>query len=191
MTVRTSTFRTVGLFVLVAAVVPFVAVAVPQTVGADHSYVVTSGSMNPAIPAGSVVFVRSGSIETITEGDVITFTAGVGRSSTGEEERITHRVTDVVEEDGQLQFRTKGDANDAHDPSLVPARHVIGRVTFHVPYLGYVIERASTDTGILALIVVPALLLAVTELWSLGRALATNAAPERDRDAEPLEDTSE
>ncbi|TKX83266.1 hypothetical protein EXE43_25160, partial [Halorubrum sp. SS5] len=48
----------VGLMILVAIVVPFVVFAVPQVVGADQSYVVLSGSMEPAMSPGDVIIVN-------------------------------------------------------------------------------------------------------------------------------------
>ncbi|MFC7195488.1 hypothetical protein ACFQL4_14000 [Halosimplex aquaticum] len=40
---------------------------------------------------------------------------------------------------------------------------------FHVPLLGYAITFAQTDLGLALLVIVPAVLLAVTELWDLAR----------------------
>lgn len=167
----------VGLLLLVAAVVPFVIVTVPQSVGADHSYVVTSGSMSPAIPAGSQVFVTEVPPHTITDGDVITFETGASGAAADGDRRVTHRVVDVVEKDGQRYFRTQGDANDAPDSRLVPAGNVIGTVVFHVPYLGYGISMAGSDAGLVTLVIVPAVLLVVTELWSLAAAFRADATP--------------
>lgn len=171
MSLRTQIIHAVGLVVLVGVVLPFVVVAVPQTVGADHSYVVTSGSMRPAIPAGSMVVVRDVPPRSIHEGDVITFERDGPAASTGTPRRVSHRVVEVVESDGRLHFRTKGDANDEPDPTLVPAQNVVGRVEFDIPYLGYIVSYLDSDTGVLAFVVVPAVLLVVTELWGLGRAL--------------------
>jgi len=49
--------RIVGLILLIALVLPFVAYAVPQVAGAEHSFVVLSGSMEPSISPGDVVLV--------------------------------------------------------------------------------------------------------------------------------------
>jgi len=47
----------VGLVLVLAVVVPFLVYAVPQVVGAEHSYVVLSGSMQPTMNPGDVVVV--------------------------------------------------------------------------------------------------------------------------------------
>jgi signal peptidase len=148
-----------------------VVVAFPQLVGAEHSYVVISDSMSPTIDTGDVVIVRETATESIDRGDVITF-----RRS---ERRITHRVVEVVENDGSRAFRTKGDANEVADRSLVSAEHVVGRVWFHLPYVGYAMVFASSKEGLLALVIVPATLLVVSESYVLARTVHTGPPGDR------------
>lgn len=155
----------VGLAVVAAAVLLAIAVAVPQVVGADHSFVVNSDSMSPAIEAGSIVFVSEVSPDEISEGDVITFE----RMAEDGPERTTHRVQEVVGTGDDRQFRTKGDANEEADPEPVSARRVVGSVDFHVPLVGYLISFAGTSLGIVLFLIVPAVLLAVTEVRDLLR----------------------
>lgn len=68
--------------------------------------------------------------------------------------------------------RLSEDANEGPDQALVPAENVVGVVQFHVPYVGYVVQFANSDRGLLALVVVPAVLLAGSEVWSLWTAAA-------------------
>jgi signal peptidase len=157
--------------VLVVLVSPVVAYAVPQTVGATESYVVLSGSMEPAIQTGGVIYVYERSPENIEEGDVITFNAGGAQT-----EVTTHRVVEVVERDGTRMFVTKGDANENRDPAPVPPDAVVGVVPKQfgmlaaVPFVGHLLLFAQSQQGIILLVFVPAGLLVVTELWSLYRA---------------------
>lgn len=164
-------------FLALAIVFLFVAGAVPQLVGADHSYVVQSDSMSPAISAGDVVFVYDTPSDKIAEGDVITFE----QAGAGESDRVTHRVVEVVEQEGERRFRTEGDANEDPDPGVVSPSDVVGVVQFHVPYMGYVTSFAQTRFGILALVVVPAVLLVVSEVWDLLSATKTT----EDDESEP------
>ncbi|WP_436923962.1 signal peptidase I [Halosimplex amylolyticum] len=158
-----------GLFVLL--VLPFVVFAVPQVVGAEHSYVVLSGSMEPAISSGDVVVVNEVRPAQIEEGDVITFGGSQSEPTT------THRVIGIEEQDGERVFRTKGDNNEDADPSPVRPSSVSGRVMklplpvlgstlFVIPYVGYVVEFAGTTVGFALLVVAPVTLLVATELWS-------------------------
>lgn len=154
-----------GLLAVLAVVGVFVAIAVPQVVGADRSFVVRSDSMSPAIGAGSVVFVDEAPASAISTGDVVTY-----RDRSSRSERVTHRVVEVVESNGERRFRTKGDANEEPDSTPIDSGAVIGRVSFHVPFAGYVVTFAQTDLGLLSLVVLPATLLAITELRDLARA---------------------
>ena len=69
----------------------------------------------------------------LKEGDVITFMVS-------EDTLATHRIVGVVpdeDEPGTIRFRTKGDANDAEDGTLVHYKNVVGTPVFTIPYLGY------------------------------------------------------
>ncbi len=150
-----------AVLLLIAVVAPFVVYAAPVTVGADHSFVVLTASMTPAIAPGDVVIVDERDPSTIAEGDVITFLRGTSETP------VTHRVTAVTTSGGTLAFETKGDANDNVDSGLVPATNVIGTVMLTIPYIGYVIQFGNSTYGFIALVVIPFGLLLVTELWSI------------------------
>jgi len=207
----------VGTLLVVALVLPFVVYAVPGVVGADASYVVLSGSMEPAMSAGDVIVAEAVPPSTISAGDVVTFAAA------GETRPTTHRVIEVVETEQGLAFRTAGDANEDPDPALVTADQVRGVVPtvgghlFVIPLVGYVIQFAGTTTGILTLLVAPLVLLVLSEAYVLVRssrggdgasgepgdpepgastepdpvATAGTAAATADRDAEPAEAADE
>ena len=164
-----------GIVLLIALVAPFVVYAVPGVVGAEHSFVVLTASMTPAIAPGDVVIVDERDPSSTAEGDVITFVRG------GSEVPVTHRVIDVVDGPTGIAFETQGDANGGPDASLVPGENVLGVVAITIPYIGYVIQFADSPAGFAALVVVPFGLLVLSELWSLARARnAVPTAAERD-----------
>lgn len=150
----------VVFFLFLAIVVLFVAASVPQLVGAEDSYVVLSDSMSPTIKAGAVVFVSDVPVDDIGTDDVITYEGESGAP-------VTHRVVDVVTEEGERRFVTQGDANEDPDPQPVSPSEVVGRVSFHLPIIGYVVAFAGTDLGLIALVVIPASLLVVLEIRDL------------------------
>ena len=166
-------------FALIITLCAVVVVAVPQVIGADESYVVTSDSMSPEIEGGDVVIVTERSPDQIEEDDVITF-APPG----DDDRRTTHRVVEVQEEDSQLQFLTQGDANDAVDPAPVPADRVIGEVTLTIPYFGRFVAFAQTTIGIVSLIILPGLALVGTELWELKKGMDESETDDSDDPAE-------
>ena len=73
-------------------------------------YTVVSGSMEPAIPVGSAIYLQAAVPETVTSGDVIAFYRGRGV--------VNHRVVENRTVSGE--FITKGDANEENDMEPVP-----------------------------------------------------------------------
>jgi signal peptidase len=171
-----------GLLVLVALVIPFVTASFPGAVGAEGTYVVTSGSMEPAIGVGDMVYVYETDPAEIQENDVITYDV------TGDGQVITHRVVEVRQTEDGRQFRTKGDANEDADPYQVPAEAVVGRVAFSLPFLGRAVVFANTRLGVLTMLIVPATLLILEEVYSLGR--ASPGAQSSDERNEPRGDVT-
>lgn len=185
--------RVLGTVLIVVMAVPFAAYAFPSLAGAEKSFVVLSGSMEPTLSAGDVVFVYGADPASVEEGDVITYDRGAGRP-------VTHRVTAVTQtEDGDLAFRTKGDANEDADSDPVPAAALLGRVptvsvpfagevTVHVPLMGRFIVLVN-GSPILFLLGI-AVLLGGDELWKrLSRRRHADASeqPATSGDGEPTE----
>lgn len=170
-----------GIIAVLAVVIPVAIFAVPQVVGADHSYVVVSSSMRPTFDAGAVVLVESVPPESIEVGDIITYRArGSGIIQNDEAQLVTHRVIEVIETGDTLMFRTQGDANDAPDPRPVPAKAVIGQVTFSIPYIGHLMAFMTTDLGFVTLVIIPLVLLVLGEIWDLARAARNSRAARAD-----------
>lgn len=121
-------------------------------------YTVLSGSMEPAYQTGAIIYVKDVALDELVEGDVITFYLGSGTTA-------THRIVEVVpDEDNSdiVRYRTKGDANDTMDASLVEGEDIIGSPVFTIPYLGYFISFIQRPPGLyLAIAVGAALVLLV------------------------------
>lgn len=142
--------------ILYLCVAVLLVLEVPALAGI-HTYVITSGSMEPKIKVGSVVYVHKGAFEDISENDVITFMAA-------KDTYVTHRVVSV-DTDGQ-RFTTKGDANDTEDAKKVSFANVCGEVLCTVPYLGYAAAFLSTRYGKAAAVAVVILLLLLIQAFS-------------------------
>jgi len=126
---------------------------------------VLSGSMEPELKTGSLVITRSVEPETVAVGDIITF-----RPTTNGENLITHRVIGVGHS-SSLYFETKGDANEDPDPFTVPARNLIGKISFHAPYWGYATEFLKTPLGFLFAVVIPGSILIALYIINIWRTL--------------------
>ena len=190
---RSTITSTLLVIIVLAAVLPFVVFAVPQLVGAEESYVVGSSSMRPALEAGDAIFVEDVAPASIEKGDVITYREGtVEVIENGQPDFITHRVVEVIETDDGHLFRTKGDANNAPDRQAVAAADVVGRVFFHLPYLGHALAFTTTNVGIFTLVIVPIGLLVLGEIYDLAIA-ARNTRHEANEtiDTEPMGDTDD
>lgn len=129
---------------------------------------VLSGSMEPTYHTGSLIYVKDVDYTRLKAGDVITFMVN-------EDTIATHRIVEVVpdeEDPGVLRYRTKGDANEAEDGSLVHYKNVIGTPVFTIPKLGYFASYIQHPPGtyvaisagafILLLLFLPELIGAIT-----------------------------
>lgn len=126
-------------------------------------FTVLSGSMEPTYHTGSLIYVQDVDPYEIEAGQVITFMLD-------ENTVATHRVVEVVpdEEDPTVvRFRTKGDANDAEDGSLVHYKNVIGSPIFSIPQLGYLANYIQNPPGTYIAISVGAILLLLIMLPEL------------------------
>lgn len=153
-----------GIFVLLAAVSPFVVYAVPEVIGADQGLIVLSGSMEPKMSPGDAVIVREVPASEIEQRDIITF-------RTESDTPTTHRVVEVRQTDSGVAYVTKGDANEDPDQGTVPYRRVVGEVILVIPFIGHVVQFANTQTGFLALVLTPMALFVLSELWELSKAI--------------------
>ena len=144
------------------------------SIGGITPMIVLTDSMDPVIKSGDLIFAKSIDPAEVAVGDIITFfdPAGSGTST------VTHRVVEVLREDG-LHFRTKGDANNTEDRSLVPAENLIGVYRARLPGMGQVAMFLQTTPGLLLCVVLPLGALVAVDLIRRKRAAK---AQDDDRD---------
>ncbi|MBE0512628.1 signal peptidase I [Candidatus Bathyarchaeota archaeon] len=128
--------------------------------GDTHYEPVFTGSMEPAIPVGSIVVIKPVDPETLRVGDVICFKLSQPTS-------ITHRIINITNEG----FITKGDVNEDPDTWTVKKENVIGKVTSTIPYIGYIGYFVRTPIGFILLIIIPATLLIIMEIRNIIKEL--------------------
>ena len=116
------------------------------------TYVVTSGSMIPRYPIGSLIYVRKVDPEKIKIGDSITF--NMKNSSI----IATHEVYKI--DIKKKLFYTQGinNKNDQgkiiHDAESVPFNSLIGKPVLCIPYLGYLNRIITRKPGSYILIII-------------------------------------
>jgi signal peptidase len=127
--------------------------------------VVTSPSMEPAIPQGSAVLARpvdDSALRSLEAGDVITF------DYPRVDALVMHRIVEVREQGGQVFFTTQGDANAAPDARLVPGSDVEAEVRASLPIVGRILTALQPPSGVVLLVVVPLLLALARHLLARG-----------------------
>ena len=139
-----------GSFIMLAVILLCLALAAPRLAGIK-TFVVISGSMEPAIPVGSMVYSKAVDPKTLETGDVIVFYSSKAPQGggTGEVIPVTHRV--VLNDTTNGEITTKGDANEKNDISKVTYLNVEGKVIFHIPQMGYLAAPLSSLKGKIAL----------------------------------------
>jgi len=119
-------------------------------------YGVLTGSMEPAYPTGSLIYVKDVDASKLRVNDVITFSVSPGVIA-------THRIVEVVPDENNpsiLRYRTKGDANRDVDAALVGENNIIGKAMFAIPQLGYLANYIQQPPGIYVAILVCGLMIA-------------------------------
>lgn len=114
-------------------------------------YTVISGSMEPELNVGDLLYVKPVAPETIQVGDDISFVLN--------EDLVvaTHRVVRIDAEN--QHFYTKGIANEIEDSEPVHYNNVIGVVRFSIPLLGYVSDFIQNPPGMYITIAAGAVLI--------------------------------
>ena len=132
---------------------------VPSIAGTMPLIVLTD-SMYPEIESGDLIICKTIKAEDVKLDDVISFfdPAGNGTSI------VTHRVIEIVEEEGTLSFRTKGDNNNTEDKNLVPAENLVGIYKSRIPAAGHVAMFMQSTAGLIICVVLPIILLVAYDL---------------------------
>lgn len=140
-TPRTPASRLADLALTLAAVLGLVVLGITVTAHATglRPLVVKSGSMEPTIPTGGMVLVRTIPASEIRVGDVV----AVDRP---DNTRVTHRVVTVVPQGATALLTLQGDANEDPDPQPVVTDEA-GKLVLTVPSIGRVSAFLASAKG--------------------------------------------
>ena len=149
--------NSIGIISLVTTTVLFIAlfsIHVFQWPFSGKFVVVRSGSMEPAISVGSLLWLSAQA--SYQPSDIVAFTHP---DSNTEKVVALHRIeSSVKKEDASTYFVTKGDANQSADQNQVSETSVIGSPKVVIPYLGYFIGWLQSGVGITITLVLPIVL---------------------------------
>jgi signal peptidase len=132
---------------LIALVMSVLSLVLAANIGpaVGHQLVVIRGSsMSPAIPLGAVVDITRVQPQDLKVGDVVTMQSPGGTA-------YTHRIDRIVTLPGGLYIETQGDAVGHPDTPLQPVSEITGRVTYSLPFLGFLLYMLTIPTGVLAI----------------------------------------
>ena len=132
----------IGTLLILGVFVLCLPITAPRIFGYEI-YDVLSGSMEPEIPVGSVIYVQKVDPSEVEVDDVIAFYDG--------ESVIAHRV--VTNRTSLGEFVTKGDANEVEDFDPIPYDALIGRVELHLPMLGRAMALYASNVGKIYLLI--------------------------------------
>ena len=114
----------------------------PSIMG-NKFFTVLTGSMEPTIMTGDLIISKETPPNEIREGDIITF------GSLNSNNITTHRVKEVVNNNGKIEYVTQGDANNVKDPNNVPEEVLIGKVVKCIPKVGQVMAWMKGNLGLI------------------------------------------
>ena len=133
--------KDIVIIVIAIAVIWFGLQAIFGT--ANPFYVVSSGSMIPALEVYDVIVVEGNTpFEDVEKGDIIVFYSPKLYDQ-GKERVIVHRVSLDMSTDEQKIVRTKGDANPSSIAGTdypITEKEYIGQVEYVVPQVGYITQ---------------------------------------------------
>lgn len=88
--------------------------------------VVISGSMEPVLKVGGILYYEKTDVNEFDEGDILVYTT--------KDHVISHRIVNITDNG----FITKGDVNNSVDGELVNENQILGKGTnWSIPFIGY------------------------------------------------------
>ncbi len=125
------------------------------SIGGKFPLIVLTDSMREEIKGGDLIICDEIDADDVKVKDIISFFDPEGNGTS----IVTHRVVEIVEKDGKLSFRTKGDNNNVEDKLLVPEDNLVGIYRMRIPGAGNVAMFMQSTPGLIVCVAVPIILL--------------------------------
>lgn len=116
---------------------------VPSIFGVKPLIVMTD-SMKPTIKGKDLIFSKEVDTGTLAIGDIISF-------KDSDKTITTHRIVDIVIENDEMHFYTRGDNNNTDDTDYILSSQIEGKYIGRIALLGGFIEYIQTKEGMLIL----------------------------------------
>lgn len=156
----------------------------PKAVQRQDGKVTSVVARNPAkdhIETGDLIITKKVDPKELKLGDVISFKMKSGNVN-------THRIVKILEENGKLSFRTRGDFTGDVDDEIIPEDAVISVYRSRIPSLGDLIFFLQQPVGMVIFIGVPVIAFIVFDIIrrSKKNKQADNKTEELEKELERL-----
>ncbi|MDD5832935.1 MAG: signal peptidase I [Clostridiales bacterium] len=142
---------------------------------------VMTDSMKPAFVSGDLIIIKKTDPSSLEKGDIITFHTIIDNQY----QLNTHRIADIIEDNGFRSYVTKGDNNAIEDQHIISDGDIVGKYVTRLPGVGKFMDFLKSSMGFLIVIVLPMLLFFIYQVYhlimvsiSLKKAMAVEAAEE-------------
>ena len=119
-------------------------------------FIVLSGSMETQIKTGDLVIVKETDNEKLKEGDIIAFRNNAVV--------VTHRIVEKIEDEGKIEYKTKGDNNNVTDNWYVLPEQIEGLYQFKISKLGNLAMFMQTPIGMITSLGIPVILIILVQM---------------------------
>ena len=113
-------------------------------------FIVLSGSMETELYKGDLAIIKKVDVNTLKENDIIAFREDKNYV-------VTHRIVNVIDNNGKTEFITKGDNNNTNDEGSVKLDYIEGKYVSKIKGLGnvlLVLQKPVTLFIVLAIIII-------------------------------------
>lgn len=136
-------------------------------------FIVLSGSMEDTIMPGDLILTKEIDALELKEGDVISF-------RTNKYTVITHRIINIVDEEGERKYYTKGDNNNSADSEPVCNDQIEGIYRYRIPKLGEIALNLQKPIGIVICVALPLIILLLAQFADYKRQVKEKEKKQKD-----------
>ena len=104
-----------------------------------YMFNIVSESMTPTLQKDDLIIVQKCEPSELRKGNIITFKQ--------DEKVISHRIIEIIENRGNIKFRTKGDNNSIPDSEQVETEQMYGKVVYNIGGVGKIVSYIQNVRG--------------------------------------------
>jgi len=130
-------------------------------------YVIVTSSMQPDLEVGDIILDKKVDADKLKINDIITY---IGMESDYKGKVITHKIKNIIEEDGKKIFYTKGIVNNTVDPAVYEDQ-IYGKLVYKFKLISFISKIVRSKFGFIFIVFIPLIIISVKELINLKKLL--------------------